>query len=103
MYLTARVLKDAIEHAIRDRTDFEADYRILLPNGAVKYIHTGGYPVVDASGDVIELVGTLMAVTQQHEARAALQAAFEQIKAEQTELRRMTDAVASYIYVLRPD
>jgi len=40
---------------------------------------------------------------QQHEARAALQAAFEQIKAEQTELRRMTDAVASYIYVLRPD
>jgi len=44
-----------------------------------------------------------MDVTQQHEARAALQAAFEQIKAEQTELRRMTDAVASYIYVLRPD
>jgi len=58
---------------------------------------------VNASGDVIELVGTLMDVTQQHEARAALQAAFEQIKAEQTELRRMTDAVASYIYVLRPD
>ena len=99
----APYFKDAIEHAIRDRTDFEADYRILLPNGAVKYIHAVGYPVVNASGDVIELVGTLMDVTQQHEARAALQAAFEQIKAEQTELRRMTDAVASYIYVLRPD
>src|SRR5260221_6457034 len=99
----APYFKDAIERAIRDRTDFEADYRILLPNGAVKYIHAVGYPVVNASGDVIELVGTLMDVTQQHEARAALQAAFEQIKAEQTELRRMTDAVASYIYVLRPD
>src|SRR6266850_1333699 len=99
----APYFKDVIEHAIRDRTDFEADYRILLPNGAVKYIHAVGYPVVNASGEVIELVGTLMDVTQQHEARAALQAAFEQIKAEQTELRRMTDAVASYIYVLRPD
>src|SRR5216684_8251884 len=99
----APYFKDAIEHAIRDRTDFEADYRILLPNGAVKYIHAVGYPVVNASGDVIELVGTLMDVTEQHEARAALQTAFEQIKAEQTELRRMTDAVASYIYVLRPD
>src|SRR6266436_4066655 len=92
-----------IEHAIRDRTDFETDYRILLPNGAAKYIHVVGHPVVNASGDVIELVGTLMDVTEQHEARAALQTAFEQIKAEQTELRRMTDAVASYIYVLRPD
>src|SRR5712671_2320778 len=99
----APYFKDAIEHAIRDRTDFEADHRILLPNGAVKYIHAVGYPVVNASGDVIELIGTLMDVTQQCEARAVLQSAFEQIKAEQTELRRMTDAVASYIYVLRPD
>src|SRR5258707_11480903 len=42
----APYFKDVIEHAIRDRTDFEADYRILLPNGAVKYIHAVGYPVV---------------------------------------------------------
>src|SRR5712671_5842121 len=94
---------DVVEQAIRDRTDFEADYRILLPNGGTKYIHAVGHPVLNASGDVIELVGTLMDVTEQHEARAALQTAFEQIKAEQTELRRMTDAIASYIYVLRPD
>src|SRR4029077_605354 len=59
--------------------------------------------VVNASGDVIELVGTAMDVTEQHEARAALQTAFEQIKAEETELRRMTDAIASLIYVFRPD
>ena len=92
-----------VEQALRDRTDFEIDYRLLLPDSAVKYIHVVGHPVVNASDDVIELVGTSMDVTEQHEARAALQAAFEQIKAEETELRRMTDAVASYIYVLRPD
>ena len=34
---------DVIEYAIRQRTDFEADYRILLPNGAAKYIHTVGH------------------------------------------------------------
>jgi formate hydrogenlyase transcriptional activator len=44
-----------------------------------------------------------MDVTEQHEARAALQRAFEQIKAEETELRRMIDAIATYIIVLRPD
>jgi PAS domain S-box-containing protein len=105
-----------VERAIRDGTDFEMDYRLLMPepdpfvtvikkvpDGAAKYIHVVGHPVVNASGDVIELVGTAMDVTEQHEARAALQTAFEQIKAEETELRRMTDAIASYIYVLRPD
>jgi PAS domain S-box-containing protein len=93
----------AVEQAIRDRTDFETDYRLLLPDGAAKYIHVVGHPVVNASGEVIELVGTAMDVTEQHEARAALQRAFEQIKAEQTELRWMTDAIAAYIYVLSPD
>jgi PAS domain S-box-containing protein len=92
-----------VEQAIRDRTDFEIDHRLLLPNGTVKYIHVVGHPVVNASGDLIELVGTAMDVTEQHEARAALQTAFEQIKAEETELRRMTDAIASFIYVFRPD
>jgi PAS domain S-box-containing protein len=99
----ARYYTPVIEQAIRDGTDFEADYRLLLPNGAAKYIHAVGHPVVNASGDVIELVGTAMDVTEQREARAALETAFEQIKAEETELRRMTDAIASYIYVLRPD
>jgi PAS domain S-box-containing protein len=96
-------LERVVKEAIRDRTDFEVDYRILLPNGAAKYIHAVGHPVVNASGDVIELVGTAMDVTEQHESRAALQAAFEKIQAEETELRRMTDAIASFIYVFRPD
>jgi PAS domain S-box-containing protein len=92
-----------VEQAIRDRTDFETDYRILLPNGAARYIHVVGHPVVNASGEVIEMVGTAMDVTEQHEARAALERAFEQIKAEETELRRMVDAIATYIIVLHPD
>src|SRR6202166_1822635 len=95
--------RPVVEQAIRDRSDFEVDYRLVLPNGAAKYIHVVGHPIVNASGDVIEIVGTAMDVTEQHESRAALQAAFEKIQAEETELRRMTDAIASFIYVLRPD
>jgi PAS domain S-box-containing protein len=92
-----------VERAIRGGTDFEIDHRLLLPDGTAKYVHVVGHPVLNASGDVTELVGTTMDVTEQHEARAALQAAFEKIKAEETELRRMTDAIASFIYVFRPD
>src|SRR5246500_1645738 len=92
-----------VERAIRGGTDFEIDHRLLLPDGTAKYVHVVGHPVLNASGDVTELVGTTMDVTEQHESRAALQAAFEKIKAEETELRRMTDAIASFIYVFRPD
>src|SRR2546430_16568946 len=63
-----------IEQAIRDKTDFEIEYRLLLPNGQAKYIHVVGHPVVNASGDVIELVGTAMDVTERKRAEDALRA-----------------------------
>jgi PAS domain S-box-containing protein len=63
-----------VERAIRDGTDFELDYRLLLPDGAAKYIHAVGHPVVNASGDVIELVGTAMDVTERKRAEDALRA-----------------------------
>jgi len=94
---------EGIDTARIEKADFAQDYRIVLTNGTVKHIHGIGHPVLDESGNIIEYVGTDVDVTEQHEARAALQTAFEQIKAEETELRRMTDAIASYIYVLRPD
>jgi PAS domain S-box-containing protein len=63
-----------VERAIRDGTDFEMDYRLLMPDGAAKYIHVVGHPVVNASGDVIELVGTAMDVTEHKRAEDALRA-----------------------------
>jgi PAS domain S-box-containing protein len=63
-----------VERAIRDGTDFELDYRLLLPDGAAKYIHAVGHPVVNAHGDVIELVGTAMDVTERKRAEDALRA-----------------------------
>src|SRR6267154_2179143 len=60
----ARYYTPVVEQAVRDRTDFEAEYRLLLPNGPAKYIHVVGHPVVNASGDVIELVGTAMDITE---------------------------------------
>jgi hypothetical protein len=75
-----------VEQAIRDRTDFETDYRLLLPNGAAKYIHVVGHPVLNASGDVIELVGTAMDITE----RKRSEAAFRESEASLLEAQRLT-------------
>jgi len=75
-----------IERAIRDGTDFELDYRLLLPDGTAKYIHAVGHPVVNASGDVTELVGTAMDVTERKRAEDALRAS----EASLLEAQRLT-------------
>ena len=55
------------------KTDYEADYRIVLPDGAVKHLHAVGHPVLNESGDLVEFVGTVMDVTAAKQAEEALQ------------------------------
>src|SRR5467141_3044290 len=96
-------IREVFQTCVVEKTDYQADFPIVLLDGTDKYIHATGHPILNKSGDLIEFFGTTIDVTEQHEARVALQTAFEQLKAEETELRRMTDAIASYIYVFRPD
>jgi PAS domain S-box-containing protein len=96
-------IREVFQTCVLEKTDYQADFPIVLLDRTVKYIHATGHPILNKSGVLIEFFGTTVDVTEQHESRAALQTAFEQIKAEETDLRRMTDAIASYIYVLRPD
>ncbi len=55
-----------------EKTDYRADYRILLPDGTVKYQHSVGHPVLNASGELVQFVGTAMDTTDQWHAEEAL-------------------------------
>ncbi|HWO90869.1 MAG TPA: PAS domain-containing protein, partial [Methylomirabilota bacterium] len=52
----------------------ELDCRIVLPDGAMRYIHAIGHPVFNASGDPVEFVGTVMDVTERQRAEEERQA-----------------------------
>jgi PAS domain-containing protein len=49
---------EGASRAIRERTDFEVDFRIALPDGSIRRIHSVGHPVISGDGDVTELIGT---------------------------------------------
>src|SRR6202158_5560389 len=57
-----------IERAIVEKSDYEVEHRILLPDGTVKYTQTVGHPVLNASGDLVQFVGTMMDVTERKRA-----------------------------------
>ena len=62
----------AIDRAIAETSDYEVEFRILLPDGTVKYIHTVGHPVWNASGNLVEFVGTSMDVTERKRGEESL-------------------------------
>jgi PAS domain S-box-containing protein len=73
-------IQELFEKSRVQKTDYEADYRIVLPDGAIKHLHAVGHPVLNESGDLVEFVGTAMDVTEQAQARIELEKAFEEIK-----------------------
>jgi len=58
----------------------EYDYRVVLPDNPIKYVRIVGHAVTNDSGQVVEFVGTVIDVTEQRNARGALEKAFEEIK-----------------------
>ena len=64
----------------------ELEYRIVLPDGSVKYVHSVGHPVQDSSGNIVEYIGTIMDVTERKGAEEALR----QTQADLARINRVT-------------
>ena len=98
----ARIAKVA-QQAVREKADFEVGYRIALPDGSIKRVHSVGHPVVNKAGDVIELVGTHVDVTEQYEAKEKLQRAFDDLKKSEDRLRLVIDTIPTLVWRAGPE
>jgi PAS domain S-box-containing protein len=65
---------------------WELNYRLLLPNGKIKYIESRGEPTVNSEGKVLRVLETIMDVSERIQAEKSLQRSEEQ-------LRLITDAL----------
>jgi PAS domain S-box-containing protein len=94
---------EAASRSIREKADFEALFRIVLPDGSTKRVRSVGHPVINGNGDVTELVGTHLDVTEQYIAEAALQKAFDEIKKSEDRLRLVIDTIPTLVWRAGPD
>ncbi len=76
---------ERLERARRERGEFEVDYRIFHPGGEVRDIHVIGHPVLSPSGELVELVGTGIDVTERKRAEEER----ERLRQAQADLARV--------------
>ncbi len=48
----------------REWTNSHGDFRIVLPDGTLKYLHSVAHPFRDGSGEITEIIGTVVDVTE---------------------------------------
>jgi PAS domain S-box-containing protein len=95
-------VKQTIDRASQSGKHFEHEYRLLMPDGSVKHVHVVAHALSDESGS-IEFVGAVMDVTQQYQARAALEKALDEIQKSEERLRLILDAIPSTVVSCLPD
>jgi PAS domain S-box-containing protein len=62
----------AVDRAISEKSDYELEYRLVLPTGITKYVHVLGCPVLNSAADVVQFIGNVTDITERKRAEALL-------------------------------
>jgi len=80
------------QEALRQKRDYKVDFRIVLPDGTVKYLEATGHHLFSAHGELVEVVGTNVDVTERKRAEQAL-------RESEAKIRRLVDANIIGIFI----
>src|SRR6267154_756161 len=63
---------EQLAQIFRDKAEYDQQYRIVLPDGTVRHLHSIGHPVLNKAGELVEYFGTVMDVTERRHAEHRL-------------------------------
>jgi PAS domain S-box-containing protein len=89
------LVQQTIDRASNEGTDFDIEYRLLIPGNAVKYLHVVAHGLHNSSGN-LEFVGAVTDIT-------AAKLAEEKIREQETEFRQILDLAPQNIAVYGPN
>jgi PAS domain S-box-containing protein len=65
-------VKGDFETTLREKVDTSSEFRIVLPSGMLKHVQAIRHPVLNDTGDVVRLLGTVIDITERKRAEEAL-------------------------------
>src|SRR6266404_1477783 len=63
-------IKQGLDEAIRERSGFDLEFRLALPDGAIKHVQGVGRPVLGPSGEVDSYIGTTVDISERKRGEA---------------------------------
>lgn len=78
-----------IERAILEKADYDMEFRIVLADGTVKWIHTVGHPILTGVGDLVQFLGSSTDITERKCAEAERER-FRQLEADLARMNRVS-------------
>ena len=96
-------VRELFEKCLAEKTEYDAVYRVLRPDGSISHQHSIGRPIVNDSGDLVEFMGAAIDITEQVEARNALLKGFAAIEKSEDQLRAIISTIPALVWSASPD
>lgn len=77
------LVRQGLEQAMRARQPYAMDYRVILPDGAIRHLRSVGRPVVTESCEVDEYIGVTTDITERVQSEAALKQSEQRLRQAQ--------------------
>ena len=99
-----QMLEEVVQQALQAKQgQLEFDFRILLPDGATRRVHSVAHPVLDDDGNVSEIVGTHMDLTEQYAAKEKLEKAVLALRESEQRFRDYAETASDWLWETGPD
>jgi len=94
-----RQLGEVIRREVEQKSEeLEFDFRIVLPDGSIKRVHSVAHAVLDGDGEVSELIGTHMDITAQYVAREQLEHAIVALRESEQRFRDYAETASDWLW-----
>jgi PAS domain S-box-containing protein len=77
--------------ALADKRNYQAEYRIVIPDNSIRWIATSGKGIYDAEGNVKKLIGVYENITERKEAE-------EELNLSVQKFRLLADAMPQFVW-----
>jgi PAS domain S-box-containing protein len=88
--------RQALNEALQGKRHYDVEYRIVLADGEVRFIHVWDEIAYDESGRPVRMFGTVQDITERKRAE-------ERLRQIERELRLVIDTIPANVWCARPD
>ena len=89
-------LYEEADEALRQKKDFQVEYRIVLRDGTVRHVEAIGHHVFSSDGELLEILGTHLDVTERKRAQEAL-------RESEAKFRDYAESASDWFWEIGPD